>query len=97
LTWQATFEFQKQQQILLMERMSTVDTLATLTQAPNRLEITKTLSQLAVNSQLKSHQLTWAPSANGLASRELVAESDRLWAALEDQLQIATMALTRTQ
>jgi hypothetical protein len=72
------------------------DTLEILTQAPNRLEITRTLLALAENSQLKQRQLAWGKSANGLASSELVEASDQLWAVLEDQLQTATTALTRT-
>jgi hypothetical protein len=74
-----------------------MDTLATLTKAQNRSEITKTL--LALGESLQRKQLLSAQewSANGQDLRVQAAEHNRLWAVLEDQLQTATMGLTKTR
>jgi hypothetical protein len=74
-----------------------VDTLAILTQAPNRLEVTQTLLALEEKWQLKQRLSQLDSFANGQASRVLAEDWSRLWDVLDAQLQTATTALTKTQ
>ena len=74
-----------------------MDTLTMVTSHPNRLLITKTLLALEENAQQKCTQFSPVWSANGLGSRELEAESSRLWAVLEGLLQTDTTVQTITR